>query len=267
MLIRVRSGLRWSIWFLVFFLSRDYVFNLTNIAEGGLPFSAKDKYINASGMGEGLVGGALPVVVFYFPVDPTSKVLPKSIPAGASRYVTGVHTPSWPAHTFGSRLAYIHHPIPSFPPVFGTRLTVCMNCLRGPARGHAGTSPLRPARSRYWTMVAAPTPDMQGSREQGARQLRHQCRPLLTFFKLFLGGVWSSHILWLHATPSTLRAIAHVYWCPRSVDANWRLYACTSRCLVPIRVARCGFGSYRLSALAPRWRRRASRSAPRSTGM
>jgi len=108
---------------LIPFLSRDYVFNLTNIAEGGLPFSARDTYINASGMAEGLVGGALPVVVFYFPVDPTSKVLPKSIPAGATRYVTGVpRPPARPRIRFSSGIGPRIYPPPDplLFPVLGT---------------------------------------------------------------------------------------------------------------------------------------------------
>ena len=82
-----------------------YVFNLTNIAEGGTPITSRDGYINSSAMAEGLVGGDLPVVVFYYPV------LPKQ---------TNGHLP---AHVSANS-------------------------------------------SRYWTMVAAPNPDMQGSREQ-----------------------------------------------------------------------------------------------------
>ena len=77
-----------------------YVFNLTNQAEGGQYLTARTKqqYLNHSAMAEGLVGGELPIVVFYYPVMQGSKALPPN--------VTG---------------------------------------------------------SRYWTMVAAPTPDMQAS--------------------------------------------------------------------------------------------------------
>ena len=99
----------------------DYVFNLTNIAEFSSAAAAaryphfngstaavireRARYVNQSGMAEGLVGGGdLPVVVFYFPIVQASPYLP----------------PAWAA----------------------------LN------------------RSRYWSMVAAPTPDMGGSREQ-----------------------------------------------------------------------------------------------------
>jgi hypothetical protein len=83
----------------------SYVFNLTNIADGGTPLTSRDQYINQSAMAEGLVGGDLPIVVFYYPVLPKPKnsCLPAHVPANSSR---------------------------------------------------------------YWTMVASPTPDMRGSREQ-----------------------------------------------------------------------------------------------------
>jgi hypothetical protein len=89
-----------------------YVFNMTNVAEGGKPIqqyqpptrqhpNVSEPYLNSSRMAEGLVGGHLPIVVFYYPVTEGSQYLPPS------------------------------------------------------AKG-----------SRYWTMVASPAPDMQGSREQ-----------------------------------------------------------------------------------------------------
>ena len=83
----------------------SYVFNLTNIAEGGKPIMNRDQYINQSAMAEGLVGGDLPMVIFYFPVLPKDKnsYLSADVPANSSR---------------------------------------------------------------YWTMIAAPNPDMEGSREQ-----------------------------------------------------------------------------------------------------
>ena len=81
----------------------SYVFNLTNMAEGGTPIQDGNQYLNASAMAAGLVGDHLPVVIFYYPVRADSPY------------------------------------------------------LKQPLQG-----------SRYWTMVAAPTPDMQGSREQGA---------------------------------------------------------------------------------------------------
>ena len=92
----------------------SYVFNLTNMAEGGTPIEDGNKYLNASAMAAGLIGGHLPVVIYYYPVRSDSPY------------------------------------------------------LKQPVQG-----------SRYWTMVAAPTPDMQGSREQGActcaREDRHLC--------------------------------------------------------------------------------------------
>ena len=73
----------------------SFVFNLTNQAEGGTPFGIADKkgpkpsdYINKSAMAEGLVGGHLPIVVFYYPVAADSPYLPKD--AKGSRYWTMV---------------------------------------------------------------------------------------------------------------------------------------------------------------------------------
>ena len=106
---------------------RSYVFNLTNLAEGGLPFENTNtqSYINQSGMAEGLVGGDLPVVIYYFPVLPA---------CNASK--PPIHAP----------------PHLQAPP------SQC--CKDLPTDFPAGAS-------RYWTMVANPTPDMAGSREQG----------------------------------------------------------------------------------------------------
>ena len=78
----------------------NYVYNLTNLAEGGTAIADPRQYINHSAMAEGLVGGELPVPIFYYPVLDNSPYLPPN------------------------------------------------------------------AGSRYWTMIAAPTADMQGSREQ-----------------------------------------------------------------------------------------------------
>ena len=80
----------------------SYVLNLSNIAEGGQPIQDGHQYVNYSAMAEGLVGDALPVVIFYYPVLPSSPYLPPGAQGGR----------------------------------------------------------------RYWTMVAAASPDMRGSREQ-----------------------------------------------------------------------------------------------------
>jgi hypothetical protein len=72
----------------------SYVFNLTNIAEGGTPITDRNQYINQSEMAEGLVGGDLPVVIFYYPVLPTSKYLPQDVPANSSRYWTMIANPA-----------------------------------------------------------------------------------------------------------------------------------------------------------------------------
>ena len=103
----------------------SYVFNLTNQAEGGTFLGTGSSYLNTSGMGEGLVGGELPVVVFYYPVLP-----PCNATGGGDRA---------PGHSTGKSPA-----------------AECTNNLPPGTTG-----------SRYWTMVAAGTPDMQGSREQG----------------------------------------------------------------------------------------------------
>jgi hypothetical protein len=73
-----------------------YVFNLTNIAEGGIPIKTRNGYINQSGMAEGLVGDGLPVVIFYFPVLPKekNKYLPDDVPANSSRYWTMIANPN-----------------------------------------------------------------------------------------------------------------------------------------------------------------------------
>lgn len=57
----------------------SYVFNLSNIAEGGGPIADGRKYLNSSGMAEGLVGGHLPIVVYYFPVSTESPYLPPTV--------------------------------------------------------------------------------------------------------------------------------------------------------------------------------------------
>ena len=103
----------------------SYVFNLTNEAEGGsfiAPGRGKaSDYLNASGIAEGLVGGELPVVVFYYPVlPPCDSDLDGN--SGGSQPAAAECTTALPPGTTGSR---------------------------------------------YWTMVAAGTPDMKGSREQG----------------------------------------------------------------------------------------------------
>jgi hypothetical protein len=77
----------------------SYVFNLTNIAQGGAPILDGAQYINSSLMAEGLVGDWLPIVVFYFPVVPTSPYLPKN--ARGSRYWTMVASAAPDMH--GSR--------------------------------------------------------------------------------------------------------------------------------------------------------------------
>ena len=78
---------------------QGYVMNLTAIAQGEPPIVDFLKYVNFTGMADGMVDGATsPTLVFYFPL------LPQNF------------------STFGG--------------------------------------------SRYWTMVAAPVPDMQGGREQ-----------------------------------------------------------------------------------------------------
>lgn len=81
-----------------------YVFNLTNIAEGGaaLPPASEmhvqeehrhesldsklPPYINKTLMAAGLVGGHLPVAVFYFPVAVGSPYLPNGTSARGNRY-------------------------------------------------------------------------------------------------------------------------------------------------------------------------------------
>eukprot|EP01049_Picozoa_sp_SAG25_P010596 SAG25_NODE_1175_length_3692_cov_3.215419_2_plen_448_part_00 len=78
----------------------SFVFNLTNLAEGGTPIGPPIRpskqnphpppsdYINQSAMAEGLVGGHLPIVVFYYPVAADTPYLPKD--AKGSRYWTMV---------------------------------------------------------------------------------------------------------------------------------------------------------------------------------
>ena len=75
-----------------------YVFNKTNIQEGGQPIINPAMYVNSSGMAEGLVGGELPIVIFYYPVVANSTYLP----AGAAhRYWTMIASPAPDMH--GSR--------------------------------------------------------------------------------------------------------------------------------------------------------------------
>jgi hypothetical protein len=75
----------------------SYVFNLTNIQEGGKALKAQGKgYLNRSAMAEGLVGGELPIVVFYYPVIPGSPDLPDG--TFGNRYMC----PPPPPSTLGS---------------------------------------------------------------------------------------------------------------------------------------------------------------------
>ena len=72
------------------------MFNLTNIAEGGTPITRHDQYINQSAMAEGLVGGDLPVVIFYYPVLPKKKndCQAANVSADRSRYWTMIANPN-----------------------------------------------------------------------------------------------------------------------------------------------------------------------------
>eukprot|EP00966_Prymnesium_polylepis_P166756 3854484-Prymnesium_polylepis.2 len=63
----------------------SFVFNLTNLAEGGSPILDAAQYVNYSGMAEGLLGGHLPIVIFYFPVVSDSPYLPKVLPKVCQR--------------------------------------------------------------------------------------------------------------------------------------------------------------------------------------
>ena len=68
----------------------NYVFNLTNLREGGTAFKddAKTTYVNQSGMAAGIVGGHLPIVVYYFPVVNASPYLPNG--TSKQRYWTRI---------------------------------------------------------------------------------------------------------------------------------------------------------------------------------
>ena len=69
----------------------SYVFNLTNQAGGGEYLKTgkgAPPYLNHSGMAEGLVGGELPIVVFYYTVTDHSSYLPPS--SSGYRYWTMV---------------------------------------------------------------------------------------------------------------------------------------------------------------------------------
>lgn len=69
----------------------SYVFNLTNLADGGTPIGDARKYVNYTAMAEGLVGGGddtSPAVVFYYPVLGNSPYLPNS--TNGRRYWTMV---------------------------------------------------------------------------------------------------------------------------------------------------------------------------------
>ena len=85
----------------------NYVFNLTNIAEGGKPLEnvpacrpkagqpcKAQPYVNSSLMAEGLVGGHLPIVIFYYPVTEGSDFLPPSAAKGGSRYWNMIASPA-----------------------------------------------------------------------------------------------------------------------------------------------------------------------------
>lgn len=65
----------------------SYVFNLSNIADGGAAMRDPRRYIDYSKMADGLVGGELPVAVFYYPVLNGSEYLPENprLPKTGSR--------------------------------------------------------------------------------------------------------------------------------------------------------------------------------------
>ena len=85
----------------------DYVFNLTNEAEGGTFIAAgrgeSANYLNTSGMAEGLVGGELPVVVFYYPVLPPCNATGGGAPPDSAGKPNAACTSNLPAGTTGSR--------------------------------------------------------------------------------------------------------------------------------------------------------------------
>ena len=70
-----------------------YVFNLTNIAEGGSAIQDANKYVNYSGMADGLVGGELPAVIFYYPVAYGSPYLPNNTTGHRYWTMVAVGTP------------------------------------------------------------------------------------------------------------------------------------------------------------------------------
>ena len=123
----------------------SYVFNLTNEAEGGsflqfgkTPATKRDvAYVNSSGMAEGLVGGHLPIVVFYYPLLP---------PCNASTSAPTADSPAAAGAGAGTGAGGAGGPAP---------VASCSPFYSGSAE-----------KSRFWTMVASGTPDMQGSREQ-----------------------------------------------------------------------------------------------------
>lgn len=73
----------------------SYVFNLTNMAEGGSPIEDGAQYINSSRMADGLVGDHLPIPIFYYPVVADSPYLPPSARGqNRSRYWTMIASAS-----------------------------------------------------------------------------------------------------------------------------------------------------------------------------
>ena len=71
----------------------SFVFNLTNLAEGGKPIGDPAQYVNSSRMAEGLVGDFLPIVIFYFPLVTDSPYLPNGTAANWGRYWTMIASP------------------------------------------------------------------------------------------------------------------------------------------------------------------------------
>ena len=72
----------------------SFVFNLTNLAEGGKEIGDPAQYVNSSRMAEGLVGDFLPIVIFYFPLVTGSPYLPNGTAAkGGGRYWTMIASP------------------------------------------------------------------------------------------------------------------------------------------------------------------------------
>ena len=123
----------------------SYVFNLTNIAEGGAPIADGTKYVNSSAMADGASSAATSPVVFYYPIVAGSPYLPPGTSNSSSRYWTMVASPE--ADMGGSREQTVWLDASSSSSALGRRL-----------RRRASSSAAHSTGTRFGGRTRPPTP-------------------------------------------------------------------------------------------------------------